>query len=876
MLHSPSQSIPTLEGLLHRMTDRIRRSIELPEILTSTVNEMQLFLRTDRVKIYCFQEDGSGEVVAESIAAQRLPSLLGHRFPAEDIPDHSREMFLLARQRTIVNVAKQEIGISPLVCHKTLEPLSRGIWFRPVDPCHVEYLMAMGVQASLVIPILHRDRLWGLLVAHHSTPRRFSPKELEVVQLIADQVAVAIAHAEVLVQSRLQVQREATINQVVSRLHTNPETCLQIALEQSVAALGSVGGRLYLTPKTAGTPFQLVTSGIQPSPISLAKEGERTLPLVLEQLTDWHTWLQAEMPAQPGAALWAITDIHKAQMPWSLASALLRRDLRGLLVVKLKHRDGGLGYLTFFRQAIDIENIWAGRLDATDPRQNRPRQSFETWRELKRGQADPWTIREIGLAQELADQFASVIYQTQLYWEVQALNADLEKRVLQRTTELQLVNANLRREITQRERALKELRQARDSLKRLSYQNELILKSAGEGIYGLDAQGKVVFVNPAAAKILGYATQHLIGQFMHDLIQHAKPDGTPYAWQESPIFDTLRHGDTHSVSGDLFQRQDGFSFPTEYVSTPIQERGKILGVVVTFKNITERQVIERMKDEFISVVSHELRTPLTSIRTALGLLAQGDLNVQAEKRQRMVEIAFSNTNRLVRLVNDILDVERIKLGKVTLNKQICNLNDLMIQAADEMRAMADKNGIHLSVQSLSVQLWADPDRLVQTLTNLLSNALKFSPPGSTVEMIAQRIPPHHEPLAIEDAALQRTEPPNLRLDDPVDETPQAPSEMLLVQVKDHGQGIPENKLEVIFDQFEQLNASDMGHQGGTGLGLAICRSIIQQHHGRIWAESTPGVGSTFFFTLPLRSETEPETAPNPEPDTALSPEPNEA
>ena len=176
---SRPSAIPTLGGLLHRITDRIRRSIELSDILTSTVTETQRFLVTDRIKVYRFHADSSGEVVAEARGGQQLPSLLGHRFPADDIPDRSREMFLVARQRTIINVAKQEIGISPLVDYRTQSMGDRKLWFRSVDPCHVEYLTAMGVQASLVVPLLHGERLWGLLVAHHSTPRRFAAKELD-------------------------------------------------------------------------------------------------------------------------------------------------------------------------------------------------------------------------------------------------------------------------------------------------------------------------------------------------------------------------------------------------------------------------------------------------------------------------------------------------------------------------------------------------------------------------------------------------------------------------------------------------------------------------------------------------------------------------
>ena len=847
----PSQSarsIKTIEDLLHRITDRIRQSIELPEILDATVDEMRRFLSTDRFKVYRFHDDGSGEVVAEAIRGQRLPSLLGHRFPAEDIPEHAREMFLNARQRTIVNIAEQEIGISPLLWHTTEKPVQTDLWFRPVDPCHVEYLTSMGVQASLVVPILHRHQLWGLLVAHHSIPKRFSSKELEIVQLIADQVAVAITHASLLTLTRLQGQREAIINQIVSLLHSTANDPLQNALDRTVRALRSIGGRLYILAKRPDLQSQLVVSGIQPEIPDTAKRLDSlpsTLP-VLEQLPDWQSWLEAEASNQSVAHLWAVSDIHQAQISSIITSALIQKDIRGILVIKLVHRNRFLGCLSLFRQSIDVETIWAGRLNAADPRQRRPRQSFETWRDLKRGQAHPWTAREIGLAQDLADRFASVIYQTQLYQEVQALNADLEYRVSQRTAELQQVNKSLRQEISERERTLEELGKARDSLKRLSHQNELILNSAGEGIYGIDSQGKAVFVNPAVSRILGYGKQQLIGQCMHDLLSHSTPEGIHYSWSQNPIFKTLSYGQTHHVTGDLFERQDGFRFPIEYVSAPIHDNGDIIGAVVIFKDITERQIIECMKDEFIAVVSHELRTPLTSIRTALGLLAQETLDISNIKRQRMIKIAFSNTNRLVRLVNDILDVERIKLGKVTLNQKNCNLIDIMSQAADEMRAMAENYGIRLSVVPFSAQLWTDPDRMIQTLTNLLSNAIKFSPVGSTVGVMAQQVDSSNVSLIAQNLNKRGIEAIQAGLN--------SSEALLLIQVSDQGQGIPEDKLEAIFGRFEQLNASDANHQGGTGLGLAICRSIVQQHDGKIWAQSTVGKGSTFFITLPVLAD----------------------
>jgi PAS domain S-box-containing protein len=821
------KQISSFEVLLHRMMNRIRQSLDLPAILTGTVAEVHAFLGTDRVKVYRFHADGSGEVVAESVQKQRLPSLLGHNFPADDIPPAARELFLRSRQRSIVDIAKQQIGLSPLDCPETGESLAADdIRFRPVDPCHVEYLTAMGVQSSLVVPILHRDQLWGLLVSHHAEPRIVTARELQVVQLVADQVSIAIAQSTLLEQTRAQATQESTINRVAKLLHSMTEMQLQQALELTVSALMGAGGRVYIVAQAPGEVAQLFTCGEQPI---LVNSEER----LVEQYPCWQAWLHTEATVSKGGEAWAITDLHRTVLPPELAVAFMSTRIRGLLIIELRYRQQMLGYLSVFRHEIDVETLWAGRFDRDDPRHLRPRQSFETWRELKQGQTREWTAVEIELAQSLSSHFAIAIHQYELYQQVHALNADLERditerkqaevkicalnaeleqRVLDRTTQLQRANAELLREISEHQ-------QAKASLERLSRQNELILNSAGEGIYGLNCQGRITFVNPAAARMLGYEVEQLIDQLMHAILNHSKPDGTLYLLEENPIYATLQSGAVQHITEDIFWRRDGLSFPVEYVSTPIREQDRIVGAVIIFKDITEWQIVERMKDEFVSVVSHELRTPLTSIRSALGVLVSGRLNTQPDKSQRMLEIAFDNTNRLVRLINDILNLERIKSGKVTMEKQACTAADLMIQAVDVMRAMAEKAEIGLCVTPVSVQLWADPDQLIQVLTNLLSNAIKFSPQGATIWLNAE---------------LQ--------------------SDQIVFQVKDQGRGIPEDKLEKIFDRFGQVDASNSRHQGGTGLGLAICRSIVQQHGGQIWVESTLGEGSTFYLTLPILQE----------------------
>jgi two-component system sensor histidine kinase VicK len=366
---------------------------------------------------------------------------------------------------------------------------------------------------------------------------------------------------------------------------------------------------------------------------------------------------------------------------------------------------------------------------------------------------------------------------------------------------------------------------AEDKLRVLIRQSNSILESVGDGIYGIDLEGRVTVINPAAAQMLGYKPQELLGKVLHDIIHHTRPDGTPYPADEDPVRRTLVNRDTIRVANEVFWRKDGTSFPVEYVARPQIESnkesgrdGKAVGVVVAFTDTTERRALDRMKDEFVSTVSHELRTPLTSLRAALGLIAGGALQSRPDKLQHMLEIAIGNTDRLVRLVNDILDLERIGSGQAELHYTMCSVDDLLRRAAGLQQTAAAKNKITISFDAAGVNVWADPDRVQQTLTNLISNAIKFSPAGSAIKLSARNL---------DDSEVE-------------------------IQVEDRGRGIPEDKLEQIFERFQQVDASDSRAMGGTGLGLAICRSIVHQHGGHIWATSRLGEGATFHFTLPTR------------------------
>lgn len=367
-----------------------------------------------------------------------------------------------------------------------------------------------------------------------------------------------------------------------------------------------------------------------------------------------------------------------------------------------------------------------------------------------------------------------------------------------------------------------------------------IARSLSIGLLASDLDGFVWFCNPIAASLLSVKKGDSLDSCL-----------VPEWFSEAEWQANLHKLKTLGFAGarELYHDRRWFEITLEPLLHQAQaseiagQCQAFGGLLLVIKDITERQEIARLKDEFVSVVSHELRTPLTSIRGSLGLLLTGRLGTLTDKGQHMLEIAVNNTDRLIRLINDILDFERIESGTVALLKESCNIAELMEQAVETMQAMADKANVTLKSLTVPVRCNIDCDRIIQVLTNLLSNAIKFSPPGSTVELKA-------EIINAQDLNDRTQEPYRLNTLPMALAQPTDPCPALLITVQDQGRGIPADKLGSIFERFQQVDASDARQKGGTGLGLAICRAIVEQHDGKIWVESTPGQGSTFYLLLP--------------------------
>jgi len=350
---------------------------------------------------------------------------------------------------------------------------------------------------------------------------------------------------------------------------------------------------------------------------------------------------------------------------------------------------------------------------------------------------------------------------------------------------------------------------ASEALRASEARTRAVVDSMMEGLLVVDQDIVIRSMNPSAERIFGYRADELVGQSLSRLV----PDSA-----SSDALSFMQEARRHAL-GRITQwegrRKSGEQFPFELslfeFRTP---EGRRIGGSV--RDVSESREVERLKKEFVSTVSHELRTPLTSIRGSLGLLAGGALGTLSSEAAEVVAVAERNVVRLVRLINDILDLERLDTGRLEMSFEALPLSSVFERSVEAVRAFADQEGVALESEPTRIQVRADGDRLVQVLVNLLSNAVKFSPRGASVRLAA----------AEEDGRA-------------------------CVRVTDRGRGVPPAAREAIFERFRQVEASDARQKGGTGLGLAICKAIVEQHGGAIGVESEEGRGSVFWFTVPV-------------------------
>ncbi|MEH2359345.1 GAF domain-containing protein [Nostoc sp.] len=664
MTSNPEQDLSLCrheESLLRRITNRIRRSLELEEIITVTTAEVRSLLKTDRVMIYKFHADSSGEVIAESIYENRLPSLLGLNFPADDIPLAARELFIKSRVRSVVNVDTKEIGESHLHELENGETILEEIRYRPVDPCHIEYLTAMGVKSSVIAPILYQEQLWGLLVSHNSQARLISEYELEAVQMVVDQLSVAIAQSTLLTQVRKTAERQAIINRVATLLHSLPTIVLQPALEAVVAAFNGVGGRLCI--RNAAFDFHngnvtSLTECLIPgnSCIKLYICGqqpvmpEQTIYPLIEQYSVWQEHYKSS-----NYDVWAILDIYKTSSLRTLQVAFQPTKIRSILIIPLLYRQQLLGYLSIFRDEIDTETLWAGQYDS-DQRQLYPRRSFEVWRESKKAQAQKWTDEEIELAKDLGKHFASAVQQYELYQQVQVFNENLEKQVKRRTVELQ-------RTAEQEQAVFQVIAEIRESLdtdtifKTTTKEVCQLIKADRVSVYRFDSNWGGQFVGDFEAASPYWSNQSELGinTVWNDTYLQNTQGGRYRNNETFAVDDIYKMGFAQCHIDNLEQFQIH-----AFVLAPIFVGQKLWGLLATYQHTSPRQW-KASEVNFLSQIAAQMGVAVQ----------QADLLTQTRQQALDLEQAAEQQRALFEVVAKVRESLNLEAIFQTTTQEIC-------------------------------------------------------------------------------------------------------------------------------------------------------------------------------------------------------------
>ncbi|MEL7352860.1 MAG: PAS domain-containing sensor histidine kinase [Cyanobacteria bacterium J06649_5] len=382
-------------------------------------------------------------------------------------------------------------------------------------------------------------------------------------------------------------------------------------------------------------------------------------------------------------------------------------------------------------------------------------------------------------------------------------------------------------------------------LETLRRQYQLILNAVGEGVYGLDMQGNVTFVNPAAASMIDWEVDDLIGQSMHQVLHHSHPDGSHYPKECCPIYAAFQDGSTRRITDEVFWRKDGTSFPVEYISTPMQdEKGQLIGAVITFRDITQRKWAEAvlqqanedletkireraaalyeanerlrelsaLKSRFVAMVCHEFRNPLNNIALSVSSLSRYDEKLSATQKSQYLQGVAANVERMTKMIDDILVLGKLEAKRLYLEPEPIDLVDfcqnLLTELQPQQRALKFM-GRH---KSLTAKL--DQTLLRSILTNILSNAIRYSPADGIIQLsLARR------------------------------------KQQVVFQVSDQGMGIPPEDTPHLFEPFHR--GKNVSNIPGTGLGLSIVKQFVELQRGEIQVESALGVGTVFRVMLPL-------------------------
>jgi PAS domain S-box-containing protein len=349
---------------------------------------------------------------------------------------------------------------------------------------------------------------------------------------------------------------------------------------------------------------------------------------------------------------------------------------------------------------------------------------------------------------------------------------------------------------------------------------QALLTGIGDGVVACDSKGKIIFINKAAEEQLQYKPEEIEGKTIFDICKVVNDQMKPIEEFSKPLYMGLKERNIITTDPGLdynYLRKDGTIFPVSITISPVLKEGKIEGSITVFRDVTKERQLEKMRDEFVSIASHELRTPLGAIKAFTSMIMQGDYGIVNTSLLDPLADISTAVNRLILMVNGLLDLTRIKAGKMNFNIVQFELNKVISEMVIELRPLVMQKGLGLvEIKSEPLTVKGDPERIKQILTNLIGNALKFTPVGSITISVTKE------------------------------------EKFARVRVKDTGVGISKENQKLLFGKFQQIGTSLKDRPQGTGLGLYLSLQIIRKMGGELFIEeSEVGKGSTFAFTLPL-------------------------
>lgn len=411
-----------------------------------------------------------------------------------------------------------------------------------------------------------------------------------------------------------------------------------------------------------------------------------------------------------------------------------------------------------------------------------------------------------------------------------------------RQTEKNLKNANIAAQNVLEDLSIEKLKAEMAKAK-----EEAILLSIGDGLLATDEKGNIILINKTAEKLLGKKSKEVMGKVFSEVILIEDEKGVHIPLEKHPISMALVNGTTTTGPAYYYVRKDKIKFPVAITVTPVILDGGVIGTIQVFKDITREKEIDKVKTEFVSLASHQLRTPLSTVSWYVEMLLAGDAGKLNEEQKKYLDEVYHGNQRMVELVNALLNVSRLELGTFLIEPEPTNVVGLARSVMDEQKPQIDEKKITLSpsFEKNIPQIQADPKFLRMVFQNLLSNAVKYTPEKGTINFGLRLV----------------------KRGESVDKQ-KASEDSLAIVVSDNGYGIPKNQQDKIFTKLFRADNVREKDTEGTGLGLYVVKAIIDQAGGKIWfsspgaapaggqgsalgGESSKNPGTTFYVTLPL-------------------------